>query len=118
MSILVLMTSLDEMAHFFFVFAILFVVLAFVGHWQFASMLPEEFGTMGKAFEWQFMMIIGEFPFDGWRELGDSTQMMMYWVYLILFAVVMFLTMMNFFLAIIVDAFVAVKQDIEVLSIF
>ncbi|CAD7959243.1 unnamed protein product, partial [Amoebophrya sp. A120] len=107
-----ILKSIDEMAHFFIVFAILFVVMAFIGHWQFASMLPADFGTFGRAVEWQFRMIIGDFPFDGWIEL-DTTQQLMYWLYLILFALIMFLTMMNFFLAIIVDAFVEVKQDIH-----
>eukprot|EP00392_Amoebophrya_sp_AT5.2_P014709 g14870.t1 len=79
------------------VFAVLFVVMAFVGHWQFASMLPADFGTVGRAMEWQFRMIIGDFPFDGWIEM-DTTQQFMFWMYLILFALIMFLTMMNFFL--------------------
>eukprot|EP00392_Amoebophrya_sp_AT5.2_P014710 g14871.t1 len=49
---------------------------------------------------------------NGWV-VSISIQQFMFWMYLILFALIMFLTMMNFFLAIIVDAFVEVKQDIN-----
>ena len=57
-------------------------------------------------------MIIGEFPFDPWNELGSGERAMLF-VYLMTYAIIVFFTLMNFFLAIVVDAFIEVKAEIE-----
>ncbi|CAD7928389.1 unnamed protein product [Amoebophrya sp. A120] len=104
--------SVDNMCHFFLVFLILYVVLAYLGHWIFGALAPDEFGTFGEAMSSQFKMIIGEFPFDSSGYMNTLEQNM-FLLYLFMYAIIVFFTLMNFFLAIVVDAFIEVKAEIE-----
>ncbi|KAF4647504.1 hypothetical protein FOL47_004512, partial [Perkinsus chesapeaki] len=55
-------------------------------------------------------MLIGEWPFDDFDQYENQGVMVFY---MILFGVVMFFMVLNFFLAIVVDSFESTKQEIE-----
>ena len=45
--------------------------------------------------------------------LWKPSKQYMYFIYLVMYGFIVFFTLMNFFLAIVVDAFIEVKQEIE-----
>eukprot|EP00928_Gymnodinium_smaydae_P025289 TRINITY_DN20198_c0_g1_i3.p1 TRINITY_DN20198_c0_g1~~TRINITY_DN20198_c0_g1_i3.p1 ORF type:complete len:864 (-),score=121.85 TRINITY_DN20198_c0_g1_i3:123-2513(-) len=103
-----------NMFHFCCVFFLLFCMLGFMAYWLLGSRL-HEFGTFSDALQTQTKMIIGEiFVADGSALVGSLA--IMYWVYTATFLVVLFFTLLNFFLAIVVDAFVDVKASNEALK--
>ncbi|CAE7942203.1 pkd2, partial [Symbiodinium sp. KB8] len=104
--------ALWNMVHFFVVFAILFLMLAFMAHFLLGGTV-HLFGTFPAACATQVRMLFGEFIFvDGAEKLSGSMSAM-YWVYAASFMLVVFFTLLNFFLAIIVDAFVDVKSECD-----
>eukprot|EP00397_Hematodinium_sp_SG-2012_P000223 GEMP01000223.1.p1 GENE.GEMP01000223.1~~GEMP01000223.1.p1 ORF type:complete len:2246 (+),score=320.59 GEMP01000223.1:335-6739(+) len=99
--------SVDDLFHFALTFSFLYFVLAFVATWTFGA-IDERFATFGASCYEQFNMIIGEFPMDPVAELQG-----LYIAYLFVFCVLMFLIVMNFFLAIIIDSYSAVKDQVD-----
>eukprot|EP00438_Fugacium_kawagutii_P023655 Skav206419 [mRNA] locus=scaffold292:360054:374362:+ [translate_table: standard] len=92
-----------NMMHFFFVFAILFLMLAFMANFLLGGRI-HIFSTFGSACSAQVRMLFGEFIYaDGVEALTGSA--------LATLAGNVFFTLLNFFLAIIVDAFVEVKDN-------
>jgi len=74
--------------------------------------LPQ-FSTFGKTMESQARMMFGEFIYaDGAHHLSAGYTAM-YWIYAGTYMLIVFFIMLNFFLAIIVDAFVEVKERME-----
>ena len=72
-----------------------------------------QFATFGKTMESQARMMFGEFIYaDGAHHLSAGYTAM-YWIYAGTYMLIVFFIMLNFFLAIIVDAFVDVKQTME-----
>jgi hypothetical protein len=100
----------DQMVHFLLLFGILFVKLAFLAHWMLGEKI-EEFGSFPDALSSQGRMIFGEFIYAS--KAGDlsGARMAMYWIYAMTFMLLVFFTLLNFLLAIIVDAFVDVKEE-------
>lgn len=101
--------ALHNMMHFFFVFAILFLMLAFMANFLLGGRI-HLFGTFGEACSAQVRMLFGEFIYADGVEVLSGTALVMYWLYAISFMLIVFFTLLNFFLAIIVDAFVDVKN--------
>eukprot|EP00928_Gymnodinium_smaydae_P025290 TRINITY_DN20198_c0_g2_i1.p1 TRINITY_DN20198_c0_g2~~TRINITY_DN20198_c0_g2_i1.p1 ORF type:complete len:863 (-),score=95.27 TRINITY_DN20198_c0_g2_i1:374-2905(-) len=103
-----------NMVHFCCVFFFLFCMLGFMAYWLLGSRL-HEFGTFSDALQTQTKMIVGDiFAADGSTLVGSLA--IMYWAYVVTFLVVLFFTLLNFFLAIVVDAFVDVKASNEALK--
>eukprot|EP00435_Cladocopium_sp_Y103_P028877 s896_g7.t1 len=102
--------ALHNMMHFFFVFAILFLMLAFMANFLLGGRI-HVFGTFGEACSAQVRMLFGEFIYADGVEVLSGTALVMYWLYAVSFMLIVFFTLLNFFLAIIVDAFVDVKNS-------
>ena len=66
---------------------------------------------MGVAAQRQFEMVIGEYPWDTIEGLPALTAVM-YTIYLLTYSILAFFILVNFFLAIVVDAFLNVKKGI------
>ncbi|EER08668.1 hypothetical protein Pmar_PMAR017726 [Perkinsus marinus ATCC 50983] len=99
----------DDMFHFFILFATLYSLLAFLARWVFGDSLAQ-FKSFNAALYTQFQMLIGEWPFDDFDGYENQGVMIFY---MILFGIVMFFMVLNFFLAIVVDSFESTKQEIE-----
>merc|ERR1740129_246999 len=100
--------ALVHLLHFFFLFGAIFASLAFVAFWMLGEQL-RPFQSFGNSMETQARMMFGEFIYaDGAHHLSDSFTAM-YWVYACSFMLIVFFLLLNFFLAIIVDAFIKVK---------
>merc|ERR1719456_2148220 len=57
-------------------------------------------------------MVVGEFPWDSTQSL-DSLSLLIFFIYIFIFAIFAFFILLNFFLAIVVDAFTRVKEEME-----
>jgi len=101
----------SEIIHFLMLFGILFCMLSFIAYWQIGTQLST-FATFGDALSGQARMLFGEFIYASGAENLHASDMILYWLYAFTFMLLMFFTLLNFFLAIIVDAFVAVKEEI------
>ncbi|CAE7708978.1 pkd2, partial [Symbiodinium pilosum] len=104
--------ALLNMLHFFLVFTILFLMLAFMAHFLLGGQI-QLFGTFGGSCETQVRMLFGEFIFVDGAENLSGLSLAMYWLYAASFMLIVFFTLLNFFLAIVVDAFVAVKDEYD-----
>jgi hypothetical protein len=102
----------SHLVHFVMVFWTLFLMLGFMAHWMLGGNI-DGFATFSGTIEAQTRMLFGEFIFaDGAAELTYGLTFM-YWLYASSFLLIIFFSLLNFFLAIIVDAFCAVKEDIS-----
>merc|ERR1719408_348166 len=72
---------------------------------------------MGNAIEAQGRMIFGEFIYASGEEELHGVMIIMYWLYAFTFMIVMFFTLLNFFLAIVVDAYADVKEEFDTVHI-
>eukprot|EP00919_Chromeraceae_sp_WS-2016_P058853 GHVR01139885.1.p1 GENE.GHVR01139885.1~~GHVR01139885.1.p1 ORF type:complete len:770 (-),score=133.30 GHVR01139885.1:60-2369(-) len=97
--------SLDDLFHFFFSFFCVYCLTAFIMHIKEGGTM-REYHTFGESLLTQFKMLIGEWP---WNVELDLAMI----IYLSLFALIVYFTLMNFLLAIIVDAYGDVKKSIE-----
>lgn len=103
----------QEMAHFLLLFFFLFMFLAMMAYFQFGDHVPQ-YSTFAQSIESHVMMIFGDFlTVEEAANRLSPTQYFLYWVYAGTFLLVTFFILLNFFLAIVVDAFVAVKEDIS-----
>ena len=101
-----LVHSGDDLAHFVFTFLIIFVALAALGTWSFGDEL-NEYNSLGATFMTQWSnMISGTVP-EGY---GDNWRLGLYGF---IFVIIAFLLLLNFLLAIIVEAYIKVKEAIE-----
>lgn len=101
-----------HLAHFFIIFWTTFLSLGFVAHWMLGEYIPA-FATFGGTVESQARMLFGEFIYASGAEQLTSGYTAVYWLYAGTYMFVIFFLLLNFFLAIIVDAFVVVKDGIE-----
>jgi len=102
--------GLESLTNFVVLFSLVFVFMAFMAHWTLGEFI-KGFRTFGDALSAHGQMIYGEFIFaDGAEEL-HGVMMLMYWVYALTFMVIAIFTLMNFFLAIVVEAFTDVKSE-------
>mmetsp|Transcript_10421 Transcript_10421/g.23564 ORF Transcript_10421/g.23564 Transcript_10421/m.23564 type:complete len:922 (-) Transcript_10421:93-2858(-) len=106
--------AMGNIIHFLMLFGILFVMLAFMAHWMLGEHLTV-YGTYGDTVAAQGRMIYGEFIYANEADELHGVYVAMYWLYAFTFMMVVFFTLLNFFLAIIVDAFADVKNANEAL---
>jgi len=103
--------AMSNILHFLIIFATLFLMLAFMAHWMLGGHVSE-FGTYGETVKSQARMMFGEFiESEDAANKFSGVMMAMYWLYAVTFMLVVWMTLLNFFLAIVVDAFVDVKED-------
>lgn len=102
-----IMQAKGDILHFIFVFVIVFLTFAWLGHWSFGSR-KVLFQTFSSSCHTSFRMLIGDWSFEeAWKE--GTMQIVWY----ACFAFVIFFLLMNMFLAIMVEAFLSVKQKNE-----
>jgi hypothetical protein len=107
--------GIDDVFHFFILAGFMFSVLAYLGHWMFGAQV-EGFETFVTAGVRQFEMVVGEFPWDKLNGLSAINTIIFY-SYFIVYTLIMFFIIINFLLAIIVEAFGRVKTANEVMVI-
>mmetsp|Transcript_22280 Transcript_22280/g.56221 ORF Transcript_22280/g.56221 Transcript_22280/m.56221 type:complete len:634 (-) Transcript_22280:401-2302(-) len=93
-----------ELVNFMFSFGIIFMFLAYIAHVRFGY-LYEEFSTIRQSLITQFAILIGDYTPD------YSTDNMMC-IYVVGFVFVCSLSLLNFFLAIIVNGYTAVTERV------
>jgi hypothetical protein len=108
-----LVLAWDNIVHFFALFILIFLMLAYMVHWLLGGDLFEVFGSFSQAFMSQTRMIFGEWIYSAGVDELHGVWLTMYWIWAATFMLLVFFTLLNFFLAIIVDAFVVVKEQIE-----
>ena len=86
--------SMDDLFHFGIVFFILTAFSSFVSMWSFGDE-KEEFRDLRKSLYTQFRMLIGDFPFDDANSITPE-----YFIFLLVYGVIVFFILLNFFLAI------------------
>merc|ERR1719247_92514 len=106
-----LVKCFQDMAHFLFLFSVLFMFLSFMAYFQFGDLLPGH-ATFELSCISQFRMIFGEFIYDEEADSLPNDQYMLYWAYAGTFMIVAFFILLNFFLAIVVDNFMVVKEEV------
>ena len=79
--------ALHNMMHFFFIFAILFLMLAFMANFLLGGRI-HLFGTFGSACSAQIRMLFGEFIYAEGVEMLSGTSLAMYWLYAISFMLI------------------------------
>ena len=94
--------SMDDMWHSCILVVLLMGCFAGVATWRFGS-YREEFADFERTMQMQFEMLFGEFP-DDWNESRDMQ------AYTVLYIMIMFLLIQNFLLAIIVEAYMKVRE--------
>jgi len=103
--------AFDDLIHFIFTFLMLFFVLAFASTWMFGS-TNADFGGLEAACYTQFRMIVGDFgsfpAISGKIGIEDR----IFLIYIAIYACVCFFVLLNFFLAIVVDAYAATKEAV------
>ena len=104
-----MMKCLDYMFHFLLLFFVLFLVLAFMSFWMFRESLSG-FQDFGTTLESQIRLLCGAFIIADEVEERQGDMHARYWLYALTFLIVAFLTLLNFFPAIVVDAFVMVQE--------
>jgi len=99
----------DDVFHFLISFMMLFATLGILAVYMFGAS-HSEFNSIGAAFFTQFKMIIGEYPWldDSVNELKFSYQL-----YLGTFTFIVYFILLNFFLAIVVDAYSNLKHVVK-----
>eukprot|EP00449_Zooxanthella_nutricula_P048076 CAMPEP_0198596524 /NCGR_PEP_ID=MMETSP1462-20131121/143287_1 /TAXON_ID=1333877 /ORGANISM="Brandtodinium nutriculum, Strain RCC3387" /LENGTH=890 /DNA_ID=CAMNT_0044328165 /DNA_START=10 /DNA_END=2679 /DNA_ORIENTATION=+ len=105
--------SLDNMFHFFFLFLLIFAMLGFTASWMLGGDVTA-FATVGIALGSQTKMLFGEWIYADNADDLTGVMVAMYWIYALTFMLLLLYTLLNFFLAIVVDAFVQVKTHIAV----
>lgn len=103
----VMKKAANDMLHVILLLALLIAVLAFLGYWYFGPENPA-YGNMQSALYTNFLMLVGEFDFPppGEIEMG-------YMIYLLTYVWVIFIVMLNFILAVIVDSYEAVTDNLS-----
>jgi len=97
--------SFDDMWHSCILVVLLMGCFAGVASWRFGG-YREDFGNFEQSMQTQFEMLFGEFP-DDWTESRDMQ------AYTVLYIMIMFLLIQNFLLAIIVEAYMKVREHNE-----
>ena len=76
-----------------------------IATWRFGTELAE-FGTYERALQTEFEMLFGSFPAN-WNQNQDLQ------VFVVLYLLILFVLVLNFLLAIIVEAYMRVREGIE-----
>uniref|UniRef100_A0A7S0W9M5 Polycystin cation channel PKD1/PKD2 domain-containing protein n=1 Tax=Hemiselmis tepida TaxID=464990 RepID=A0A7S0W9M5_9CRYP len=94
--------AMDDFWHSALLIILIMGSFAGIGTWRFGSE-REEFGTFEKTMQTQFLMFLGEFLED-WATDTDLQ------AFIVLYLMIMFLLVLNFLLAIIVEAYMGVRE--------
>ena len=89
----------DDLWHTALLTAMLMLCFAGIGTWRFGSFM-EEFSSFERSLQTQFQMLFGEFPYD-WHNNAHLPRELQ--AFTVLYLMVLFLLMLNFLLAIIVE---------------
>eukprot|EP00282_Hemiselmis_andersenii_P039355 CAMPEP_0169429860 /NCGR_PEP_ID=MMETSP1042-20121227/2089_1 /TAXON_ID=464988 /ORGANISM="Hemiselmis andersenii, Strain CCMP1180" /LENGTH=1492 /DNA_ID=CAMNT_0009540133 /DNA_START=27 /DNA_END=4505 /DNA_ORIENTATION=+ len=100
-----LTAAADDLFHATILIVVLLSCFAGIGTWAFGA-TREDFGDFDKTMQTQFLMMFGNFPED-WTE---SQQMM---VYTTLYLIFIFILLQNFLLAIIVESYMGIREQIS-----
>jgi hypothetical protein len=99
--------AMDALMHTIAVALMIFVGFALIGVWRFGAE-REDFRNLSAAMLTEFeIMFTSEFP-DGWKDEGPE-----FIVFNLLYLIFMVILVLNFILAIIVDAYMQVMKDVE-----
>ena len=79
--------ALKNMFHFFFVFGIVFLMLAFMANFLLGGRI-HLFNTFGSSCTTQIRMLFGEFIYADGVETLSGTALVMYWLYAVSFMLV------------------------------
>mmetsp|Transcript_23437 Transcript_23437/g.54597 ORF Transcript_23437/g.54597 Transcript_23437/m.54597 type:complete len:1028 (-) Transcript_23437:67-3150(-) len=102
----------DTMVHFAGLFISIFLFLAFMGHWMLGGDL-EPLRDFYHTLTYMVNMFYGdELLPEGTDKLPVAMQVMA-WIFGITFLLVVFFSLVNFFLAIVVDAFMTSKEKVD-----
>jgi len=95
----------DDLWHAALLIVMLMGVFAGIATWRFGSE-REDFSDFERSMQTQFEMTFGEFP-DDWSSTRDLQ------VYTVFYFMLVFLLVQNFLLAVVVEAYMAVRKDNE-----
>jgi hypothetical protein len=98
----------ETLVHAFLVAALVLAMFAFVGAWRYGQDRGD-FMDVSVAIVTELSVMFSSDPPDGWGETKDGEFMFFIFIYLLF----MFILVLNFCMAIIVDAYVKVVKDIE-----
>jgi len=101
--------GLGDLYHFAILFLLVFLLNSLVAHWAFGGTF-KEFKDVRTAMKNQLQILLGNLP-------ADFDQHFLMIVYVTSTAILMFFLMLNFLLAIVVEAYTKVRQDIESIEV-
>jgi len=103
--------SLNDLMHFGLLFFLSFFGLAFGAVYSIGPFMPE-FNSFGQACYTQLRMLVGDWGFYSYYKLQNTVPLAQWSVYEALFLLVIFFIMVNFLLAVILDCYSGVRQQI------
>jgi hypothetical protein len=103
---LTLKNALDDLFHFLIVFMVLILVFAYAAHFMLGTRFAA-FETFYLSFYTQFRMLTGDWPFE------EEAPRAEYMLYMTLYLVVVFIALLNFLLAVVVNAFTEVQAEMD-----
>jgi len=95
----------DDMWHTAILVGLISICFAVIGTWRFGT-YRADFVTLKQTMQTQFLMLFGGFQ-DNWAETIEMI------VYTVTYMLVQFILILNFILAIIVEAYMQVRKNIE-----
>jgi hypothetical protein len=106
--------TINGLAHYSIIFVVTFGLLGFYAHWMFSSSLPNLFGSFGHAVLKQTEMIVGYADAWPWEEmkLMSSLEFFCFLGYLVVYFSVVFMILLNFLIAIILEGFFGVWKSL------
>ena len=104
-----LSNAADDLWHTAILTCMLMLCFAGIGQWRFGN-TREDFGDYETALRTEFQMLFGEFP-EGWGD--DPALQRELQVFVVLYFLVLFLLVLNFLLAIIVEAYMKLRGAID-----
>jgi hypothetical protein len=102
--------TINGLAHYMLIFMVTFGLLGFYAHWMFSSTLPNIFGSFSDAVLKQTEMIVGYADAWPWEEmkLMAPLEFACFFMYLVAYFAVVFMILLNFLIAIILEGFFGV----------
>jgi len=106
---------MNDVLHYCIIFIFVFVLLGYYGHWMFSGILPHIFGTFGGSLLKQMEMIVGFADNWPWSdvEVMNHQQKGSFMLYVALYFGIVFLILLNFFIAIVLEGFNGVWKGLH-----
>jgi len=98
----------NDLFHFLLTFMMLYVILAFIGYFQFGTSFFM-FSTISESLMTQFKMLVGSWP----EEIAHTSNNSALIIYFLIFALVVVFILLNFFVAIIIEKYETAKYQLE-----